>query len=269
MTVATNIIAPIDHTPASAATAEIPAAPAVNLCAFDEGAPVAGAPLKDLLPAAVGGPEPAANDAIGPEAQANARLRRVMAPRLVRARMLSGLSQGEVAKLLDYKNQTQLNLWEQGRRLVPMPELVRVADALNVPSDYLLGMSPEPERDAALGLRRAMLNGVRSQLDRCAQVVIDEVHRHAKLVGVDSGSTATFIAAGAELLDAVQNLIRLNRDTFDNMKGGASVALRLESFEEAIHEAKRRQRFAHALDADLRERLSRLPEGDVDLGVEV
>jgi transcriptional regulator with XRE-family HTH domain len=198
------------------------------------------------------------------EGRAEMGLRRVVSRRLIAAREASGLGQQEAAREIGYGSPAQLSLWESGRRFPPTSELLKISKLYNTTVSFLLGEAPEMARDPAEGLRVAMLNGVRSQLSRCAGVVVAEISRHARAAGTDSGSTATFIAAGDELLGAVQALIRLNPESFDDLRGGSRVELRLEAFEAALHEARRRQRRAVALDNDLRERLSRLPEGDID-----
>jgi transcriptional regulator with XRE-family HTH domain len=284
MTIASNIIAPIAHALVDAAV-DIPAVSPVDQTVLDdegEGPAAVGDVFAGLV--CRNARKPAANDAtidadddaaendqlpVRADADrgrvANARVRAAMALRLVAARNLSALSQGEVSRAIGHVNQTQLNLWERGARAVPLADLVRLAEALNVSIDYIMGASPEPERDPAAGLRHAMLRGVRTQLTRVAEVVVTEVSRHARLVGADAGSTGQFIAAGAELLDAVRSLARLNPGHIDDMRGGATLAFKAEAFEQALRDAERRQHLAKALDHDLRERLGHLPDGDLDL----
>lgn len=294
MTIASNIIVPIAHGPVDTAV-DIPSAresdqsdcddegkasavvgdvfaglvrpnarkhaTAANDGTIDPGGEAAD---DDPLPARVTGAQADADRG----RVANARVRAAMALRLVAARNLSGLSQGEVSRAIGHATQTQLNLWERGARTVPLVDLVRLAEALNVSVDYIMGASPEPERDPAAGLRHAMLRGVRTQLTRVAEVVVTEVSRHTRLVGADAGSSGQFIAAGAELLDAVRGLARLNPHHIDDMRGGATLAFKAEAFELALRDAKRRQLLAQALDHDLRERLGRLPDGDLDIGLD-
>ncbi|MGJ7607142.1 helix-turn-helix domain-containing protein [Variovorax sp. LT1R20] len=250
----------------------------------------AGDPFAGLVPNAARAAQPAANDDTAPadqvepalgqkrksarvknavfEGRAEMQLRRITSERLIRAREASGYGQREAASEMGYETPAQLSQWESGRRFPPTSELIKLANLYLVSIDFLLGQAPEMHRDHAAGLRTSMLRGVRTQLSRCAEVVVAEVSRHARLAGVDSGSREQFIAAGAELLDAVRGLERLNRGCIDDMRGGATLAFKSEAFEQALHDARRHQRLAQALDNDLRERLGRLPDGDIDLGVE-
>ena len=290
MTIASNIIAPIAHALVDVAV-DIPAVPPVDQTVLDDegecpaavGDVFAGLVRPNARKSAVAANDATidADDAAAEDDQlpvradadrgrvANARVRAAMALRLVAARNLSALSQGEVSRAIGHVNQTQLILWERGARAVPLADLIRLAEVLNVSIDYIMGASPEPERDPAAGLRHAMLRGVRTQLTRVAEVVVTEVRRHARLVGADAGSTGQFIAAGAELLDAVRGLARLNPGHIDDMRGGATLAFKAEAFEQALRDAKRRQHLAQALDHDLRERLGHLPDGDLDLDLDL
>jgi transcriptional regulator with XRE-family HTH domain len=196
------------------------------------------------------------------EGRAEMQLRSVVSRRLVAAREASGLRQHEAAREIGYSTPAQLSQWEKGSRCPPVSELVKVARLYGTTVDFLLGEAPEMDRDPAAGLRNAVLNGVRKQLERVAEITVDEVSRHARLVGSDAGSTGQFITAGAELLDAVRGLERLNPGRIDDMRGGATLARRLHEFESALLDAQRRLRLAQALDNDLRERLGRLTDSE-------
>ncbi len=199
---------------------------------------------------------------------ANARLRRVVGPRLVRARLLSGLSQGDVARLLHFKNQTQVALWESSRRLITMPDLVRVAEVLGVSESYLLGTSHEPERDPAMALRHACLRGVREMLTTVASITVDEVARHARLVGPHAGTVRGLIDSGHDLLEVLNSFIRQNSGAFANQRGSASVVRLSAEFEAALSDARKRIALHNALDADLRCALAELPDADAALQVD-
>lgn len=262
--VVANTIEPVAHAPV-VIQLDVPAATAVDLPDFDDEAPVAvGAVFAGLTTNAARAATPAANDpSVEREAdasarggEANARLSRVMAVRLVRARMLSGLSQGDVSKALHFKNQSQVALWERGRRLITPTALVRVSEVLGVSSDYLLGMSDEPERDQAAALRSACLIGVRKQLSRVAEITVDEVARHARLVGPHVGHVRGLLAAGDDLLEAFSGFMRSNSGAFDRMRGGATALRRAQEFETALEDARTAIRAHDALDGDLRRALA-------------
>jgi transcriptional regulator with XRE-family HTH domain len=221
--------------------------------------------FESLLPNASRAAAPAANeDHVDDDAGArtrsviaNAQLRRVMGVRLVRARMLSGLSQGDIAKALGLKGQTQVSLWEMGRRMVTHVDLVRVSEVLSVSVDYLLGISDEPEKDQSAALRSACVRGVRKMLDKVAAVTVDEVARHARLVGPHAGHVRGVLAAGDGLLEAFGSFVRANSDVFENsMRGAATLQRRAQEFETVLADARMAIRAHDALDGDLRRALA-------------
>jgi transcriptional regulator with XRE-family HTH domain len=59
---------------------------------------------------------------------------------------MAGLSQGQVAKLLGISRPT-VSEWEAGRRRVPSEELARLVETYGVSSQWILGTSPEAERE--------------------------------------------------------------------------------------------------------------------------
>lgn len=193
---------------------------------------------------------------------ANIRLRRVIGPRLFRARELSGLGQSEAAHQLGYATPAQLNQWERSQRLIPASELIKAARLFGVSADYLLGESNDELRDPAQSLRDACLRGVRRQLERVAHITVDQVARHARLVGPHIGTVGGLIAAGDALLDAVRTLCRLNQVALDDMRGSATLVRTGENFEAELLSAREAIRLHDALDSDLRHALATIGSTD-------
>jgi len=86
--------------------------------------------------------------------------------RIVSARVMNGLTAVEAATRLGYKNSTQLSQIESGERKVPSDWqfLLAMSKAYSVSVDYLLGLSPHPERDAVAAESFAMLRGFEGML---------------------------------------------------------------------------------------------------------
>lgn len=180
------------------------------------------------------------------------RLARVVGPRLSAAREFAGLSQTAAATLLGYSTPAQLSQHELGRRLTPLPELIRAAEIYGTSIDYLLGMTSEPERDPARALRAATVRGLRCMLDGLAERLTDDIGRFAALCGPDATTARAVVGAGTELLHALGAMQR--RPEFDDVPGGATltrIALEFESRLAAVRVAI--ERF-DALDLALRER---------------
>lgn len=85
----------------------------------------------------------------------------IVRERMVSARVMNGLTAVEAAVRLGYANSTQLSQIESGERKVPndWQFLLRMSRAYSVSVDYLLGVSPHPERDPVASESFAMLRG--------------------------------------------------------------------------------------------------------------
>lgn len=184
----------------------------------------------------------------------NDRLRRTIGPRLVLAREQSGLHQGEAARLLGLGNPTQLALWEKSSRLIPMVELLRVADLYGVSETFLLGKTNEPEKDPARSLRAATVRGLRGLLDGLAVGLVDAIGAHAAAVGPDVVRARSIVSAGQALIDALG--VAMRAPEFDDIRGGASVVRAASEFEVRLDEVRVAIRKFDRLDADLRERIA-------------
>nr|WP_256735062.1 helix-turn-helix transcriptional regulator [Variovorax sp. dw_954] len=219
-------------------------------------------------PEAVNTDAPAANDSGAGDSEAPKRrlARLVVGPRLCAAREFSGYSQTEAAKHLGYSTSAQLSQHEQGKRLMPLPELMKAAEVYAVSTDYLLGLTSEPERDPASSLRAATVRGLRGLLDGLAGGLVDSIGAHAAAVGPDVVLARTVLSAGQALIDALAVLQR--QAEFDEMKGGAAVARLSSEFEARLHETRRAIEKFDRLDLALRERVaSAIAANDAERGV--
>ena len=74
--------------------------------------------------------------------------------RLLLARRRAGVSQGELAKRTEMYA-SDISKMERGRMLPTAPRLRRLAEALDVSADYLLGLTDDPPAAAPSIPRRA------------------------------------------------------------------------------------------------------------------
>ena len=96
--------------------------------------------------------------------------RLALASRLRAAREQAGLSQGQVAKLLDYKRPTISEI-EAGRRKVSAEELPRFADAYGVTAAWIIHESPQ-DYDPAVELAARELTKLKQEdLDTVLQLL--------------------------------------------------------------------------------------------------
>ncbi|MDB5957522.1 MAG: helix-turn-helix protein [Ramlibacter sp.] len=159
----------------------------------------------------------------GPRAQSNAHLRRVVGERMQEARRINGFDQTEAAARLGYSNSTQVSLVEQGKRLPPHDVLIKAAKVYSVSVDYLLGESPEFDRDPKLASRFAVLRRVerllRFNTETVAQCLLDACASPAG----DELRVARFSTRANALCDAIERFKQLNSRLFDDARGGATL----------------------------------------------
>ena len=96
-----------------------------------------------------------------------------MGRRFVAARELCGLSLTEAAHALGYATGARLSLIEAGRKKPGVALLIHAADTYGVSSDFLLGLSDEPDGDWVMALLAALRGA-----DRCMEQVavrVDEL----------------------------------------------------------------------------------------------
>lgn len=268
-------------TPEPLAIPPMPAVSAIETEADEPGEAVmsaaAGNPFEAMMPSAARAAQPAANEEIAEDDGGSSndlgaargkcrgdegrKLRRIVGPRLVRARALSGYSQTEAATALGYSTPAQVNLWEMGRRLPPIFELIKAAEIYSVSLDYLIGVSHEPDRDPTEGARHAILRGVRGMLERVAAITVGEIDRHQRLIGPHAGNVRGLLSAGDALTEAVGDFVRRN-STFEDQVGGATLLRRTHQLEAALAGARAAIRAHDSLDADLARALAALGDAN-------
>ncbi|MEO6279187.1 helix-turn-helix transcriptional regulator [Roseateles sp.] len=167
-----------------------------------------------------------------------AALRWIIGRRLRAARSLQGLDQTSAAELLGYVSSAQLSQQESGKRLAPLERIVAAAGAYGVTTDFLLGLSDEPDRDTHRALRAATTRGVRGMLEAATEGVIGLFESHATLMGPAASNLAALVDAGQALQDAIAVLMRCNGEAFEEMRGGATVVRRAADFDQLIQSAR-------------------------------
>jgi transcriptional regulator with XRE-family HTH domain len=156
-------------------------------------------------------------------AQQNAVLKRVIGERLIAARRINGMDQCEFAQALNLANSTQPSLWEQGKRLPPMPLLIRASRVLGVSLDYLLAESDEPDRDPKLAARSAVFRRVERLLRFNTQTVAECLLAAVASPASDELRVAKFSTRAHALCDAIDRLRDLNAEMFEEARGGATL----------------------------------------------
>lgn len=160
-----------------------------------------------------------------PEADAVSAARRhavALGARIRAAREINGMAQGDFAKAIGHKNPTQPSLWEAGRRPVPTHEIATVARVLAVSTDFLHGLTDDPDADPAQSRRNALVQHLRDQLEAVAGGLAD-----AALEGgaeVEAALRTTRLMTRCETVRvAFERFKAANEAQFDELRGGAWV----------------------------------------------
>lgn len=154
------------------------------------------------------------------QALRNRKFAVLVGSRIVAARELSGVQQFEFSRAIGHKTPAQPSLWESGRRLLPLADVPTVARALGVSSDFLLGLSDEPERDPAVARRALLVGHLRDQLDAVAGHLADAALQSG--AEVESAMRATgLLSKVVAMQNAVERFEAANASSFDEMPCGA------------------------------------------------
>lgn len=145
--------------------------------------------------------------------------------RMISARVMNGLTAVEAAKRLGYKNSTQLSQIESGERKVPndWQFLLAMSKAYSVSVDYLLGISPNPERDPVAAETFAMLRGFEELLQSQAAAMTTAFVRYGAEREAGRIDLQAIVGA-AETVSATLARFRELHPKFDEeMRGGGNL----------------------------------------------
>lgn len=170
----------------------------------------------------------------GSRAAGNAVLRKVLGRRFVSARELAGLGQTESALSIGWVNSTQLSLIERGDRLPPHEILRRAASLYGVSTDYLLGLSDEPERDVLAASRNGALRRMQGLLETNARAVTEALLYAVKGDTTTELRSIKFVSEIEALLNGIDAFQASNSDVFDELRSGAMLVRRARDARQAL-----------------------------------
>lgn len=172
----------------------------------------------------------------------------IVRERIVSARVMNGLNAVEASARLGYANSTQISQIESGQRKVPndWQFLLNMSRVYSVSVDYLLGVSPNPERDAIASESFALLRG----FEEIQQMQAAAMTTAFVKFGTERQASHLDIQNVCDEIDAVADAFHKMREQspeFDDLRGGATVLAavrRLEEIAVPLRE-KLRRRLAH------------------------
>lgn len=163
---------------------------------------------------------------------------KVVAQRFVQARELNGMSQTEGAHALGYAKSGQLSLIESGRKSPPLAILVKASEAYRVSVDYLLGVCEDPDRDPASEIQLRIQRENARQLEDMSRTLGEALIHSTRMMDPTAQAARAFTVDGERLIAAFHGFLKVNREEFEGMRGGAPVMSALSKFEDALNTSR-------------------------------
>jgi transcriptional regulator with XRE-family HTH domain len=158
----------------------------------------------------------------------------LMRERLIVARNLNGLDQQKAAEKLGYKNSSQLSKVESGDAPFPKSLLRRAAYAYGVSSDWLLGLSNEPERDSHLASEMAVMRAVRAAVVANTSIVTRQMLDLAAEQMPLSNHLRSVLIATHQALATFDRCCRNDAYFEEEVRGGATLARAMDDLQEVV-----------------------------------
>lgn len=153
----------------------------------------------------------------------DAETEKLMRERLIVARNLNSLDQKEAAAKLGYKNSSQLSKVESGDAPLPKSLLRKASLAYGVSSDWLLGLSNEPERDPQIAGQMAVMRAVHAGVMEHTQNVTAVMLRLASDQLPLESQLRLLLDATRRAAQSFEKVCRLNSTFNDDIRGGATL----------------------------------------------
>jgi hypothetical protein len=163
----------------------------------------------------------------------------VIRKRMIMARIMNGYTAVHAAELLGYKNSTQLSLIESGGRPVPKDWtfILKMSGLYCVSVDFLLGVSPNPERDAIASEHFALMRGMEDLLKQQMATITSAMVRYA-VQGKPSMTDFQKICEEVEWVSKAVTTIQERNKSFENLRGGASLVSGIDRLAKAVEPIK-------------------------------
>lgn len=176
----------------------------------------------------------------GPGIETAADLRVVLGQRLQLAREINGMDGATVARMIGHANGTQLSLWERGARMPPLLPIVMLSAIYDVPTDYLLCLTAESDRDTRVAARMQVAKSVLSRVDAAVNSIVDAVYVEIQAAQPIREGWEAMLPALVELTEATARFRELNAESFIDMRGGARLVAAIEGIADVVADLPRR-----------------------------
>lgn len=171
--------------------------------------------------------------------------RQLVGQRLKCAREIAGLQQIDAAREIGYQAATQLNEAERGKRMLHNIKLIQLAKMYGTTMDYLLGLTDDLDTDPDAVRERCLTDYVMGRFSMLAKALTRRNIEAVRKMGVDMAETLRLSQQVLELEVAVARMRRANPGLDEDVRGLATVVLKVQTAAESARAAIERHERAH------------------------
>lgn len=156
--------------------------------------------------------------------------------RLAEARRLSGMAQLEASKRLGYQNSSRLSKIEAAGAIQLgqfLPVLIQCARMYGVPTDYLLGLTADPDPGAETQAQRAILTALRHTIEEHVTALTSKAAAAAGVAVSLREDVGALVDTAMTAVEAVARVRRLNPAFDETIRGGAKMASTIDAMSTA------------------------------------
>ncbi len=155
--------------------------------------------------------------------------KRLVGDRMRQVREAAGATLTDAAVDLGYSQPVQLSVTENGERLPTLRVLVQYAASFGSTTDFLLGLSGDPEPDPAAVLQRHLSAGLTETFRHLLATVSATSVDLVRDVRPVAARALRLAAATVECRKALATVRKVNRDFDDACRGGAGLVARIDA----------------------------------------
>jgi transcriptional regulator with XRE-family HTH domain len=176
------------------------------------------------------------------------------------ARKAARLTEEDAANHISHKKLTQVSLAEKGERMLPLHSLIKLADLYEVPLDYLVGRHDDPMADWQESNQAIIARTVKKSIANCLSIFTNSVSNHVGVAIEHHQRDRVDILRAAELAREVklafERFKELNKDCYEDMRGGSKLNLSIDRFLAVVEPIAQRKDKEKAMIDSLEKELS-------------
>lgn len=180
-------------------------------------------------------------------------LRETIGRRLRNSRRAAGLSQLDAAHKLGHKGVTQISLSEDGSRMPPLLDLMKLADLYCVPLDFIVGRIDDPIAEAEEHTQGLIVRSVSHAIGECVDMFTKATSEHVAVVLAGQGEDRRDVLEAIQLskdAEAALDRIREMNPEYEDLKGGSRLEMALSGLKKLgtkMEQRVRREREQRAM----------------------